>query len=45
MVVAGAVVLLPVAVLTGAPGMPRVDGVVSLLSVGTITTACAWPIL
>jgi drug/metabolite transporter (DMT)-like permease len=44
MVVAGAVVLLPVAVLTGAPGMPRVDGVVSLLAVGTLSTAFAWPV-
>jgi drug/metabolite transporter (DMT)-like permease len=44
MVVGGALVLLPVAALTGAPGTPRLDGVVSLVAVGTLSTALAWPV-
>ena len=40
----GAVLALPVAVLTGVPGTPSLDGVVSLLAVGTVSTALAWPI-
>ena len=41
---AGAVLALPVALLTGMPGTPSLDGVVSLLAVGTVSTALAWPI-
>ena len=44
MVVGGALVLLPIAALTGAPGTPRVDGIVSLVAVGTLSTALAWPL-
>ena len=44
MLVAGAIVALPFALLTGLPGTPAVDGVVSLLAVGTLSTAVAWPI-
>ncbi len=44
MLVAGAVVALPVALLTGAPRMPALDGAVSLLAVGVLSTAIAWPI-
>jgi drug/metabolite transporter (DMT)-like permease len=42
--VAGSVVALPVALLTGAPRTPALDGVVSLLAVGILSTAVAWPI-
>jgi drug/metabolite transporter (DMT)-like permease len=44
MLVAGAIVLLPVALLTGVPRTPAVDGLVSLVAVGTLSTAVAWPI-
>jgi drug/metabolite transporter (DMT)-like permease len=44
MLVAGALVLLPVAVLSGAPGTPALDGVLALLGVGTLSTALAWPV-
>jgi drug/metabolite transporter (DMT)-like permease len=44
MLVGGAVIALPVALLTGAPRMPALDGVVSLLAVGVLSTAIAWPI-
>jgi drug/metabolite transporter (DMT)-like permease len=44
MVTAGAVVALPVAILTGPPGTPRLDGIVSLIAVGTLSTALAWPV-
>jgi drug/metabolite transporter (DMT)-like permease len=44
MLVAGSVVALPVALLTGAPRMPALDGAVSLLAVGVLSTAIAWPI-
>jgi drug/metabolite transporter (DMT)-like permease len=44
MLVAGALVALPVAILTGAPGTPSTDGLVSLVAVGTLSTAVAWPI-
>lgn len=44
MVVGGALVLLPVAALTGAPGTPRLDGILSLVAVGTLSTAFAWPV-
>ena len=41
---AGALVALPVAMLTGAPGYAALDGVVALLGVGTLSTAMAWPV-
>jgi drug/metabolite transporter (DMT)-like permease len=44
MLVAGALVALPVAVLSGPPGALALDGAVSLLAVGTLSTALAWPI-
>jgi drug/metabolite transporter (DMT)-like permease len=44
MLVGGALVALPVAVLSGAPGTPQLDGVVSLVAVGILSTAIAWPI-
>jgi drug/metabolite transporter (DMT)-like permease len=44
MLAAGALVALPVAVLSGAPGSPALDGIVSLLAVGILSTAIAWPI-
>ena len=44
MVVSGALIALPVAFLTGAPGTPSTDGVVSLVGVGTLSTAFAWPV-
>lgn len=44
MLVAGSLVALPVAFLSGAPGTPGADGVVSLIAVGTLSTALAWPI-
>jgi drug/metabolite transporter (DMT)-like permease len=44
MVVAGALVALPVALASGAPGTPSLDGIVSLVAVGTLSTAFAWPI-
>ncbi|HEU4671373.1 MAG TPA: DMT family transporter [Candidatus Limnocylindrales bacterium] len=44
MVVGGAVLALPVAVLSGPPGVPSIDGVVSLVLVGTVSTALAWPV-
>jgi drug/metabolite transporter (DMT)-like permease len=44
MVTAGAVVALPVALLSGPPGAPDVDGLVSLVAVGVLSTALAWPI-
>ena len=44
MLTAGALVALPVAVLSGAPGTPALDGVVSLVAVGVLSTAIAWPI-
>ena len=37
-------VALPVALLSGAPGTPALDGAVSLLAVGVLSTALAWPI-
>lgn len=42
--VGGTILLLPLALLSGAPGTPSVDGVVSLLAIGTISTALPWPI-
>ena len=44
MVTAGALVALPVALLSGAPGELALDGAVSLLAVGVLSTAVAWPI-
>jgi drug/metabolite transporter (DMT)-like permease len=44
MLAAGAVVALPVAVLTGAPGMPSAGGVIALVGVGVFSTALAWPV-
>jgi drug/metabolite transporter (DMT)-like permease len=44
MLVAGAIIALPVALLSGAPGTPSLDGLVSLLGVGILSTAVAWPI-
>lgn len=44
MVTAGALVALPVAVLSGAPGTPSAAGAAALVAVGTISTALAWPV-
>ncbi|HET7027026.1 MAG TPA: DMT family transporter, partial [Candidatus Limnocylindrales bacterium] len=44
MVVGGALIALPVALLSGAPRTPGLDGVISLVAVGTLSTALAWPI-
>jgi drug/metabolite transporter (DMT)-like permease len=44
MVVSGALLAMPVAILTGAPGTPSTDGIVSLVAVGTLSTAFAWPV-
>jgi drug/metabolite transporter (DMT)-like permease len=44
MVTAGALVALPVALLSGQPGALALDGVVSLVAVGVLSTAVAWPI-
>lgn len=40
----GALVLLPFAIASGAPGVPSAAGVASLLGVGVVSTALAWPI-
>ena len=44
MVTAGALLALPVAILSGAPGTPALDGIVSLIGVGVLSTALAWPV-
>jgi len=44
MLATGALVVLPVALLTGLPGTPQLDGLVALIAVGTVSTALAWPI-
>jgi drug/metabolite transporter (DMT)-like permease len=44
MLVAGALLTLPVALLSGPPGPLAIDGLLSLLAVGTLSTALAWPI-
>ncbi|HEV7809425.1 MAG TPA: DMT family transporter [Candidatus Limnocylindrales bacterium] len=44
MLTLGALVALPLAILSGAPHVPSLDGAVSLLAVGTLSTALAWPI-
>ena len=41
---AGAAVLLPIAILSGAPRMPAVDGIVSLGLLALVSTAIAWPV-
>lgn len=40
----GALVLLPFAVITGAPGEVGLDGLVSLVAVAVFSTAAAWPV-
>jgi drug/metabolite transporter (DMT)-like permease len=42
--VAAAIMLLPVAVASGAPGTPSVGALVALVGVGTLSTALPWPI-
>ena len=44
MVTAGALVALPVALIGGPPHAPSLDGIVSLVLVGTLSTALAWPV-
>lgn len=44
MIVMGALVTLPVALLSGVPGTPTAGGLVSLLAVGSVSTAFAWPV-
>jgi drug/metabolite transporter (DMT)-like permease len=44
MLTAGAVIALPVALVSGPPRMPALDGAISLLAVGVLSTAIAWPI-
>ena len=44
MLTGGALVALPVAILSGAPGTPQLDAIVSLVAVGTLSTALAWPV-
>ena len=44
MLAAGAIVLLPVALLSGAPATPGLDGIASLVAIGTLSTALAWPV-
>lgn len=44
MVTTGAIVVLPVALLTGMPGTPQLDGLIALIAVGTVSTALAWPL-
>lgn len=40
----GALALLPVAILTGPPGTPSLDGVLALGAVAVFSTALAWPL-
>jgi drug/metabolite transporter (DMT)-like permease len=44
MLVSGSLVALPIALLSGPPRMPELDGAVSLLAVGSLSTALAWPV-
>jgi drug/metabolite transporter (DMT)-like permease len=44
MIVMGALVTLPVAILSGTPGTPTMAGAASLLAVGSVSTAFAWPV-
>jgi drug/metabolite transporter (DMT)-like permease len=37
-------ILLPIAILSGPPGTPSVGGTVSLLALGVLSTALAWPV-
>lgn len=39
-----AVLLLPVAIVSGTPGTPSPGGALSLLALGTVSTALAWPL-
>jgi drug/metabolite transporter (DMT)-like permease len=41
---AGAAVLLPVAILSGAPRVPATDGIVALVLLALVSTAVAWPV-
>ena len=41
---AGAAILLPIAILSGPPRMPALDGAVSLVLMALISTAIAWPV-
>jgi drug/metabolite transporter (DMT)-like permease len=41
---AGALLALPMAIVSGPPTMPALDGVISLIGVGTLSTAFAWPL-
>src|SRR6185312_907469 len=41
---AGAMLALPVAILSGPPGTPNLEAVVSLIGVGVLSTALAWPV-
>ncbi len=41
---AGALLLLPFAIASGAPGVPSPDGVLALVFVGVLSTALPWPI-
>jgi len=43
-ITAGALLALPVAILSGPPRMPALNGVISLVGVGTLSTAFAWPL-
>jgi drug/metabolite transporter (DMT)-like permease len=40
----GALIALPVALLSGSPGAVAPDGILSIAAVGTLSTALAWPI-
>jgi drug/metabolite transporter (DMT)-like permease len=40
----GALLLLPAAIASGPPGTPSLDGLLSLLAIGTFSTALAWPL-
>jgi drug/metabolite transporter (DMT)-like permease len=44
MLTAGVLVALPVALLSGTPGALAFDGMISLVAVGVLSTAIAWPI-
>lgn len=44
MLVAGSLVGLPVALLSGAPGTPGIDAIAALVGVGVLSTAVAWPV-
>jgi len=44
MLTAGALIAAPVALVSGTPGRLALDGAVSLLAVGVLSTAVAWPI-